>query len=82
MKKKLENMIGFQYSILFLVTPEKQGQKEMKKFDKWLKMSSNELYDSVNQKKVWLLRKTNFSGYCMVRTIWKLFGKRDEEYIK
>ena len=79
--KKLENMIGFQYSILIALGCDRNAKSELVEFDKWLKSADKRLYASVKQKKVFLMRIMNFHDYYVVQFLYRLFGKKDE-YVK
>lgn len=79
--RKLENMIGFQYSILIALGSDKKAKRELIEFDTWLKSADKKLYKSVKQKKILLLRAMNFHNYYAVQFIYHLCGKK-EEYVK
>ena len=80
--KKLDNMIGFQYTILFACGSGKSEKRELMEFDKWLKKNANHLYCHVQQKKILLLRKFGFRNYYFVKFLYKFLGKHEEQYVK
>ncbi|MCI8466475.1 MAG: glycosyltransferase family 2 protein [Lachnospiraceae bacterium] len=81
MEKKLENMINIQYSILFAMKAGKKERQELMEYDEWLKKNNRELYNSITQKKILLMRKMKFWNYYFVKLLYKLSGKRID-YIK
>ena len=81
MEKKLDNMINIQYSILFAMKAGKKERQELMEYDEWLKKNNRELYNSITQKKILLMRKMKFWNYYFVKLLYKLSGKRID-YIK
>lgn len=80
-ERKLENMVGFQYAILFASKIGKENKMELIEYDNWLKNNSVKIYNKIRQKKILLLRKTRFEGYYIIKFIHHYFGKK-EKYVK
>lgn len=80
--KKLDNMIGFQYTILFSCGTGKNAKNELMAFDQWLKDNEYNLYNHVNQKKIILLRKSHFKNYYLIKFLYTLLRKKEDQYVK